>query len=65
MKRFLVGASGADDLAGEDQAADFGLVRAVGEALLQVYPPIVARRQDLCALGAMIRRFCAAPQLHR
>jgi len=35
-----------DDLAGKDQAADFGFVRSVGEALLQVYPRIVARRKD-------------------
>ena len=35
-----------DDLAGKDQDADFGFVRAVGEALLQVYPRIVARRKD-------------------
>ena len=35
-----------DDLAGTDQAADFSFVRAVGEALLQVYPRIVARRKD-------------------
>ena len=35
-----------DDLAGTDQAADFSFVRSVGEALLQVYPRIVARRKD-------------------
>ncbi|HYM27910.1 MAG TPA: oxygen-dependent coproporphyrinogen oxidase [Steroidobacteraceae bacterium] len=35
-----------DDLAGKDQAADFGFVRSVGEALLRVYPRIVARRKD-------------------
>ncbi len=29
-----------------DQAADFAFVRAVGEALLRVYPRIVARRKD-------------------
>ena len=35
-----------DDLAGKDKAADFAFVRAVGEALLQLYPRIVARRKD-------------------
>ncbi len=35
-----------DDLAGPDPAADFAFVRSVGEALLGVYPMIVARRKD-------------------
>ena len=35
-----------DDLASADPAADFAFVRSVGEALLQVYPLIVARRKD-------------------
>lgn len=35
-----------DDLAGSDREADFGFVRSVGEALLEVYPAIVARRKD-------------------
>ena len=35
-----------DDLASGDLARDFGFVRAVGEALLSVYPQIVARRKD-------------------
>jgi coproporphyrinogen III oxidase len=35
-----------DDLASTDPAADFAFVRAVGEALLEVYPRLVARRQD-------------------
>ena len=35
-----------DDLASADPAADFAFVRAVGEALLTVYPQIVARRKD-------------------
>ena len=35
-----------DDLAGPDAEADFAFVRSVGEALLEVYPPIVARRKD-------------------
>jgi len=35
-----------DDLAGKEVAADFAFVRSVGEALLQVYPRIVARRKD-------------------
>ena len=35
-----------DDLAGADAAADFAFVKAVGEALLQVYPRIVERRKD-------------------
>ena len=35
-----------DDLAGTDRAADFAFVRSVGEALLAVYPRIVARRKD-------------------
>lgn len=35
-----------DDLAGPDPAADFAFVRSVGEALLAVYPRIVARRKD-------------------
>ena len=36
-----------DDLASGDRAADFAFVRAVGEAFLGVYPPIVARRKDM------------------
>lgn len=35
-----------DDLASADPAADFAFVRSVGEALLEVYPLIVARRKD-------------------
>lgn len=35
-----------DDLAGPDARADYAFVRAVGEALLQVFPRIVARRKD-------------------
>lgn len=35
-----------DDLAGPDPGADFAFVRSVGEALLAVYPRIVARRKD-------------------
>jgi coproporphyrinogen III oxidase len=35
-----------DDLASGDREADFGFVRGVGEALLEVYPRIVARRKD-------------------
>ena len=35
-----------DDLAGADRDADFAFVRGVGEAFLQVYPQIVARRKD-------------------
>jgi coproporphyrinogen III oxidase len=35
-----------DDLAGADRDKDFAFVRAVGEAFLQVYPRIVARRKD-------------------
>jgi len=35
-----------DDLAGVDRAADFAFVRRVGEALLEVFPRIVARRKD-------------------
>ena len=35
-----------DDLAGPDREADFEFVRGVGEALLSVYPVIVARRKD-------------------
>ncbi len=35
-----------DDLAGSDPKADFAFVRSVGEALLAVYPVIVARRKD-------------------
>jgi len=34
-----------DDLASTDRAADFAFVRGVGEALLSVYPRIVARRR--------------------
>jgi coproporphyrinogen III oxidase len=33
-----------DDLASEDARADFAFVRAVGEAFLEVYPQLVARR---------------------
>jgi coproporphyrinogen III oxidase len=36
-----------DDLTGGDREADFAFVRSVGEALLAVYPQIVARRKDL------------------
>jgi len=35
-----------DDLASGDAAADFAFVRGVGEALLEVFPRLVARRQD-------------------
>jgi coproporphyrinogen III oxidase len=35
-----------DDLASADRDADFGFVRAVGEAFLEVYPRLVARRRD-------------------
>ena len=35
-----------DDLASTNLSADFAFVRAVGEAFLQVYPQIVARRKD-------------------
>lgn len=35
-----------DDLAGPDPGADLAFVRSVGEALLAVYPRIVARRKD-------------------
>ena len=35
-----------DELASADSRADFDLVRALGEALLHVYPQIVARRKD-------------------
>jgi coproporphyrinogen III oxidase len=35
-----------DDLAGASRDADFAFVRSVGEALLAVYPQIVARRKD-------------------
>jgi coproporphyrinogen III oxidase len=35
-----------DDLDGGDRDADFAFVRSVGEAFLQVYPRIVARRKD-------------------
>jgi coproporphyrinogen III oxidase len=35
-----------DDLASGDANADFAFVRSVGEAFLQVYPQLVARRKD-------------------
>jgi coproporphyrinogen III oxidase len=35
-----------DELAGADRDEDFGFVRGVGEAFLEVYPRIVARRKD-------------------
>jgi len=35
-----------DDLASSDAAADFAFVQGVGEALLEVYPRLVARRKD-------------------
>ncbi len=35
-----------DDLAGADRTQDFAFIRAVGEAFLQVYPRLVARRKD-------------------
>ena len=35
-----------DQLASADRQADFSFVRAVGEAFLEVYPRIVARRKD-------------------
>jgi len=36
-----------DDLCSGDGGADFAFVRSVGEALLEVYPQIVARRKDM------------------
>jgi coproporphyrinogen III oxidase len=36
-----------DDLASGDAPSDFAFVRAVGEAFLEVYPRIVARRKEL------------------
>ena len=36
-----------DDLSSGDAAADFAFVRAVGEAFLDVYPRLVARRKDI------------------
>jgi coproporphyrinogen III oxidase len=36
-----------DELASGNVEADFGFVRAVGEAFVSVYPQIVARRKDL------------------
>jgi coproporphyrinogen III oxidase len=36
-----------DDLASTSQQADFAFVKAVGEAFLRVYPPIVKRRKDM------------------
>src|SRR5579863_8492020 len=35
-----------DDLAGADPQADYAFVRAVGEAFVEVYPRLVARRKD-------------------
>ena len=35
-----------DDLAGTEREEDFAFVRGVGEAFLEVYPRIVARRKD-------------------
>jgi coproporphyrinogen III oxidase len=35
-----------DDLASGDREADFAFVRSAGEALLEVFPRIVARRKD-------------------
>jgi coproporphyrinogen III oxidase len=35
-----------DDLAGGERDEDFAFVRGVGEAFLEVYPRIVARRKD-------------------
>jgi coproporphyrinogen III oxidase len=35
-----------DDLASGEPEADFAFVRGVGEALLQIYPRLVARRKD-------------------
>ena len=35
-----------DDLASGDAQADFAFVRSVGEAFLEVYPQLVARRKD-------------------
>lgn len=35
-----------DELASGDFEADFAFVRAIGEAFLEVYPAIVARRKD-------------------
>jgi coproporphyrinogen III oxidase len=35
-----------DDLAGGERATDFAFVRSIGEALLEIYPRIVARRKD-------------------
>jgi len=36
-----------DELASGDRAADFSFVKGVGEALLEVFPRIVARRKDM------------------
>jgi len=36
-----------DDLSSGDRAADFAFVQGVGEAFLEVYPRIVARRKDI------------------
>lgn len=36
-----------DDLSSGDAVADFAFVRAVGEAFLDVYPRLVARRKDI------------------
>jgi coproporphyrinogen III oxidase len=36
-----------DDLSSGDAVADFAFVRAVGEAFLEVYPRLVARRKDI------------------
>ena len=35
-----------DDLAGPEREADFAFVRGVGEAFLEIYPRLVARRKD-------------------
>jgi coproporphyrinogen III oxidase len=41
-----VGGIFIDDLTSDETQADFTFVRSVGEALLEVYPRIVARRKD-------------------
>ena len=45
-RAFLSVVGSEDQLSGPPEA-DFAFVRAVGEAFLRVYPPIVTRRKDM------------------
>ncbi len=47
-----------DDLASGDVQRDFGFVRAVGEAFLNVYPTLVARRFRMPYTKTTVKSCC-------